>query len=159
MVKNKTDIIGQTVDHLRRQGEDGALVVDSGSADGPRELRRERAYGASLLVRDDREPAYFLASKMQFLAGWHARRGAGWIAPFDADADALRLTGPRSGEVGGDHWRDLVEEPVGELGMMWREMLEGRGHPKLEWSPRGKLRPIALSSWSSRCAPDRPLGA
>ncbi|WP_343997768.1 glycosyltransferase family 2 protein [Nocardioides furvisabuli] len=261
MVKNEADIIGQTIDHLRGQGVDGVLVVDNGSTDGTRELLRTMADGAFLHVGDDREPAYYQAPKMQFLARWAARQGADWIVPFDADewwfgphlslaetlrdcktpmatavihnvfpepgsseavasgwrvdtdparlekvayrthplaalhhgnhgvsrpgrvsqilrilhvpwrseqqfrskiatgAAALRLAGPRAPGPGADHWRDLDGQSVDELGIIWREMLDGHGHPMLEWSPTGELRPIRMASWLGGWDPDNVLGA
>ena len=260
MVKNEADIVGQTIDHLRRQGVDGVLVVDNGSTDGTRELLSDKVDRELLFVGVDREPAYFQAAKMQYLARWATRQGADWIVPFDADewwfgpdgtlaetlraspapiataiihnvfpapgstgstaatdwqvdtdaarlekvayrahrfaalhhgnhgvsrpgrvsrplrilhvpwrteqqfrskiangAAALRLTGPRAAGPGADHWRDLDGESVDKLGLIWRDMLDGRGHPKLEWSPTGELRPILLDSWSRTWDPDGVL--
>ena len=73
-------------------------------------------------------------------------------------AAALELTGPRVPGVGGDHWRDLGEAED-QLGAIWSGMLAGHGHPKLEWSPSGDLRPIDLAEWSSRWDPDGLLRA
>ena len=73
-------------------------------------------------------------------------------------AAALRLTGPRIEGEGGDHWRDLDDEADEHLCAIWRGMLEGRGHPKLEWSPSGELLPVDLVAWSDEWDPDGVLG-
>lgn len=102
MVKNEADIVGDTLDHLLRQGVDGILVVDNGSSDGTRDILESRS-DDRVHVGSDSEPAYFQATKMRYLARWAAKAGADWVVPFDADewwygagaplADTLRHVG------------------------------------------------------------------
>ncbi|WP_344056822.1 glycosyltransferase family 2 protein [Nocardioides hwasunensis] len=80
------------------------------------------------------------------------RSEAQFLSKVATGAAALRLTGPRVAGEGGDHWRDL-DDAADELGDIWRRMLLGEGHPKLEWSPSGELVPIAIDGWARQWDP------
>lgn len=84
MVRNESDIIATTVQHLLDQDVARVVVVDNDSTDDTlgvlQSLRDPR-----LVVGRDREPGYYQATKMTELARWAARHGAEWVVPFDAD--------------------------------------------------------------------------
>ena len=86
MVKNEIDVVERTIRHLLNQGVDGVLVADNGSTDGTLErLQHLAREDARVFVGLDREPAYYQAAKMDYLARAAARAGADWITPVDAD--------------------------------------------------------------------------
>lgn len=85
MVKNEVDIIGDTLDHLHRQGVDGILVSDNLSTDGTYELLQDLAATMPLHIARDNLVAYHQPEKMTLLSHWARRAGAEWIVPFDAD--------------------------------------------------------------------------
>ena len=81
MVKNESDIIGETIRNLRAQGIDHVLVADNGSTDDTVEVLRSE----NVHIVSDPIVAYWQAQKMSHLARVAVRNGASWVVPFDAD--------------------------------------------------------------------------
>jgi hypothetical protein len=84
MVRNESDIIATTVQHLLNQDVARVLVVDNGSTDDTWDVVHSLDDSRVLLGRD-REPGYYQAAKMTQLTAWAGRHGADWVVPFDAD--------------------------------------------------------------------------
>lgn len=86
MVKNEEDVIASTVGHLLRQGAAGVLVADNLSTDATLEVLLSLAgTDRRVHVARDREPAYYQAAKMSYLASRVWAAGADWVVPVDAD--------------------------------------------------------------------------
>lgn len=85
VVRNESDVIAATVEHLFRQGVDGVLIADNGSTDDTRAILDDLASRYQVVVGSDAMRAHHHGPKMTFLARFAADRGADWIVPFDAD--------------------------------------------------------------------------
>lgn len=85
MMRDEHDVAGATVRHMLDQGLAGVIVADNLSSDGTADAIRDVCAGPPVYVVNDREPAYFQAEKMSYLAHLAWRAGADWIVPFDAD--------------------------------------------------------------------------
>jgi hypothetical protein len=85
MVRNEEVRIGGAVRRLVAGGVDVVVVADNLSTDGTRDVLADLARELSVIVVDDREPAYYQGAKMSRLSRAAARHGASWIVPFDAD--------------------------------------------------------------------------
>lgn len=86
MVKDESDIIRQTIEHMLTQ-VDYILVLDNMSTDGTREILDSMTKGfAPLQVFDDEEVGYHQARKITGTAHFAGEfQYARWIVPFDAD--------------------------------------------------------------------------
>lgn len=85
MMRDEQDVAGATVRHMLDQGLAGVIVADNLSCDGTADAIRAVCPGPPVYVVNDREPAYFQAEKISYLAHLAWRAGADWIVPFDAD--------------------------------------------------------------------------
>lgn len=85
MVKDESDILGATLDHLFSEGIDGALVSDNLSSDGTPDILSRLQNHYNLHWHTDPQVAYYQADKMTQLADIAAQLGAEWIVPVDAD--------------------------------------------------------------------------
>jgi hypothetical protein len=85
IVRNESDIIGFTVEHLLREGVDHVVVADNLSKDGTNDILAGLARTLPLTVVPDGLDAHYQGTKMTLLARWAWSQGAEWIVPFDAD--------------------------------------------------------------------------
>ena len=83
MVKDEADIIGWTLEHLRTNGVDRAIVYDNLSTDGTTEILASFAPWCETIP--DPEFGYYQSRKMSTLAEKAFHDGATWVVPFDAD--------------------------------------------------------------------------
>lgn len=85
MVRDESDIVGHTIDHLLAEGVDHVLVADNLSADATPNILARFPSDAVTVVADD-EPGYYQDRKMTGLARRaHDDLGAEWVLPCDAD--------------------------------------------------------------------------
>jgi hypothetical protein len=90
MIKDESDVISRTLEHLAAQGVDRILLAENASSDGTWEIVRDLQADGGLLpcvleVIADPEIGYWQSRKMTELAYLAALAGARWIVPFDAD--------------------------------------------------------------------------
>lgn len=108
MVKDEQDVIGTTLRHMATQ-VDAVVIADNMSTDKTREIIEEVTDEAPVQIHYiwDEDPAYQQSEKMTKLAHLaHARFGATWIVPFDADE--IWTTPNRIRTLADElHWVDL----------------------------------------------------
>lgn len=83
MCKDECDIIGHTVSWMLTQ-VDKIIIADNGSTDGTTEILDSFPMDR-VIVKHDRDVAYYQSQKMTKLAQEAAGCGADWIIPFDSD--------------------------------------------------------------------------
>jgi glycosyltransferase involved in cell wall biosynthesis len=83
MVRDEQDVIGYTLDHLRAEGVDHAIVADNLSVDGTRSILE--SFGDFVTIVDDPEVGYYQDTKTTRLADQALHMGAEWVLPCDAD--------------------------------------------------------------------------